>query len=107
MSLSLPNVAKVQEAMATGGLGADGWTGLMRAALFGFEGVVRALLDLGVDIRRQNLFGQTALELAVQHGHGLVVDLLLVAPDSGEAARLHNFAAVRQALGSEAMLRRL
>jgi len=83
-----------KEALLAGGVGPDGWTGLMRAALFGFAPVVDELLALGADPAKQNLYGQTALELAIVNGHRACAKALL-APAS---LRLHDFRAARSAL---------
>lgn len=80
-----------------GGLGPDGWTGLMRAALFGFAPVLRELLKLGADVSRQNIYGQTALELAVANGKQDAVQILLAA-GAAKHVELHAFGAVRAAV---------
>jgi hypothetical protein len=89
-----------QEALLAGGVGPDGWTGLMRAALFGFAPVVKELLALGADSMKQNLYGQTALELAIVNGHRQCANMLVSKGHQldHECLALHDFGAVRAAL---------
>jgi ankyrin repeat protein len=47
---------------------ADGETLLMRAARWGNEGVVLALISAGVDLKAEDCMGKTALDYAVQRG---------------------------------------
>lgn len=86
--------------LKAGGIGPDGWTGLMRAALFGFTPVVRELLTLGADASKQNLYGQTAAELAILNGHRQCADVLVgrAVANNREILRLHDFGAARAVL---------
>jgi len=58
----------------------DGWTSLMRAAQFGCDKVIDALLAVpGVDVHATAVGGKTAMGLAVEGGHHFIVEKLRVA----------------------------
>ncbi|KAF2685715.1 ankyrin, partial [Lentithecium fluviatile CBS 122367] len=52
-------------------------TPLLRAAIYGYEAIVRRLLDEGVDVNEKDGYRQTALLGAAMYGHEAVVKLLL------------------------------
>eukprot|EP00747_Dinoflagellata_sp_TGD_P145653 gnl/TRDRNA2_/TRDRNA2_176606_c0_seq8.p1 gnl/TRDRNA2_/TRDRNA2_176606_c0~~gnl/TRDRNA2_/TRDRNA2_176606_c0_seq8.p1 ORF type:complete len:370 (+),score=70.35 gnl/TRDRNA2_/TRDRNA2_176606_c0_seq8:64-1173(+) len=54
------------------------WTALHLAASAGYSGVCRAILCHGdfMDIDKQNIDGDTAMQLAVKHGHGEVIEVI-------------------------------
>ena len=54
-----------------------GWRLLHWAAFYGYERIVRRLLEKGADIARKDRSGQTALSWAAMKGHKTVVELLL------------------------------
>ncbi|KAI9764162.1 MAG: hypothetical protein M1840_008644 [Geoglossum simile] len=51
-------------------------TPLLRAAEKGHETVARLLLEKGADLNAKTLDGKTALHLAAENGHVMVVRLL-------------------------------
>lgn len=55
----------------------DGFTCLYRAAVYGFEVMVRMLLDKSAKVNAQQEDGWTALSDAVGHGRTAAVDLLI------------------------------
>lgn len=55
----------------------SGDTALHKACLNGHEGVVRLLLDRGVDVNTRTEIGETPLHIAARNGYGEIVQLLL------------------------------
>jgi ankyrin repeat protein len=43
---------------------------------FGHEGVAKHLLAAGTDLNLRNKAGQTALDVAIEHGHTVIVALI-------------------------------
>lgn len=60
-----------------------GWTALMYAARAGRADVVSIMLDRGADVDYSDASSETALSLAVAHGHADVAELLRSAGDDG------------------------
>jgi ankyrin repeat protein len=55
----------------------DGWSALILASFFGFDEVVKVLLDAGADVNLANNYGETALFHATSRGQEGCVALLL------------------------------
>jgi len=69
----------------------DGYTSLLTAAEAGHAGMVTALLERSADALAKNVYGQTAMHLAVIHGRTEVVEALLGIPKQETAkAMLHS-----------------
>jgi ankyrin repeat protein len=54
----------------------NGATPLFVAAQFGYETVVRALIEMGADVNKAMHVGATPLYSAAQEGHAAIVQIL-------------------------------
>eukprot|EP00659_Diplonema_papillatum_P023441 gene23441-biopygen6534 len=75
-----------------------------------WQPVVELLCAAGSDVDAANQFGQTALKLALHHGHENIVERLLsfgARPDAVDRAKLKSARLLEQAPGPPAYPRRL